>query len=138
MEEGATAGALSEQLWRRATASGAFTVFEKRAFGIADDMYCLYFLCSSFSKLRVLLDKDITHFIVYRYEAGLLFAYLAFVPFSEAGVMDSLSLQARLPYDWMPCECFKQLCFAHLYISSHLLASNISPHSVWLTVRSLI
>lgn len=28
-----------------------------------------------------------------RYEAGLLFAYLAFVPFCEAGVMDSLSLQ---------------------------------------------
>ncbi|KAH0895864.1 hypothetical protein HID58_045432 [Brassica napus] len=57
LEEGATSGALSEQLWRRATASGAFTVFEKRAFGIADDIY----------------------------EAGLLFAYLAFVPFCEAG-----------------------------------------------------
>lgn len=28
-----------------------------------------------------------------RYEAGLLFAYLAFVPFCEAGVMDGLSLQ---------------------------------------------
>ncbi|CAH2072574.1 unnamed protein product [Thlaspi arvense] len=57
LEEGATSGALSEQLWRRATASSAFTVFEKRAFGIADDIY----------------------------EAGLLFAYLAFVPFCEAG-----------------------------------------------------
>lgn len=65
LEEGATSGALSEQLWRRATASGAFTVFEKRAFGIADDMYCLYFLCSSFSKLQVLLDKDIAHILLF-------------------------------------------------------------------------
>ncbi|CAN7037882.1 unnamed protein product [Brassica rapa subsp. trilocularis] len=88
LEEGATSGALSEQLWRRATASGAFTVFEKRAFGIADDIY----------------------------EAGLLFAYLAFVPFCEAGVMDSLSLQARLPYDWMPCEsCVSKISLNFLY-----------------------
>ncbi|CAC01845.1 hypothetical protein [Arabidopsis thaliana] len=41
LEEGATSGSLSEQLWRRANAAGAYTVFEKRAFGIADDMYCL-------------------------------------------------------------------------------------------------
>ncbi|KAK9120512.1 hypothetical protein Syun_018129 [Stephania yunnanensis] len=46
--------------WRRASAAGAFTPMEKRAFGIADDIY----------------------------EAGLLFAYLAFVPFCEAGLMD--------------------------------------------------
>ncbi|MQL91757.1 hypothetical protein Taro_024365 [Colocasia esculenta] len=56
---------LSEGLWRRASSAGAFTLLEKRAFGIADDIY----------------------------EAGLLFAYLAFVPFCEAGVMDGLSLQ---------------------------------------------
>lgn len=31
-------GSLSEGLWRRATAAGAFTTVEKRAFGIADDM----------------------------------------------------------------------------------------------------
>jgi hypothetical protein len=68
LEEGATSGSLSEQLWRRANAAGAYTVFEKRAFGIADDIY----------------------------EAGLLFAYLAFVPFCEAGVTDSLSLQRLL------------------------------------------
>ncbi|KAG9454392.1 hypothetical protein H6P81_007296 [Aristolochia fimbriata] len=61
----AVPGAFSEGLWRRATAAGAFTTAEKKAFGIADDIY----------------------------EAGLLFAYLAFVPFCEAGVMDGLSLQ---------------------------------------------
>ncbi|KAL6008188.1 hypothetical protein ACLOJK_033694 [Asimina triloba] len=58
-------GALSENLWRRASAAGAFTPLEKRSFGIADDIY----------------------------EAGFLFAYLAFVPFCEAGAMDGLSLQ---------------------------------------------
>jgi hypothetical protein len=31
-------GALSDSLWRRASAAGASTPFEKRAFGVADDM----------------------------------------------------------------------------------------------------
>ncbi|GLT41636.1 hypothetical protein SLA2020_156830 [Shorea laevis] len=61
-------GRLTEGLWRRAFAASAVTPMEKRAFGIADDIY----------------------------EAGLLFAYLAFVPFREAGTMDSLSLQRLL------------------------------------------
>ncbi|CAM8935117.1 unnamed protein product [Rhodiola kirilowii] len=56
---------LSEALWRRANNAGVYTPAEKRVFGIADDMY----------------------------EVGLLFAYLAFVPFCEAGIMDGLSLQ---------------------------------------------
>ncbi|RYR10238.1 hypothetical protein Ahy_B05g078709 isoform A [Arachis hypogaea] len=56
---------LADGLWRRATAAGAFTRMEKRAFAIADDIY----------------------------EAGLLFAYMAFVPFCEAGAMDGLALQ---------------------------------------------
>ncbi|KAH7687297.1 [RNA-polymerase]-subunit kinase protein [Dioscorea alata] len=58
-------GLLSEGLWHRASAAGASAPLEKRAYGIADDIY----------------------------EAGLLFAYLAFVPFCEAGVTDGLSLQ---------------------------------------------
>ncbi|XP_060204094.1 uncharacterized protein LOC132632253 [Lycium barbarum] len=59
---------LSEGFWRRASVAGASGPFEKRAFGIADDIY----------------------------EAGLLFAYLAFVPFCQAGVMDSISLRRLL------------------------------------------
>ncbi|XP_059304359.1 uncharacterized protein LOC132056262 [Lycium ferocissimum] len=59
---------LSEGLWRRASVAGASGPLEKRAFGIADDIY----------------------------EAGLLFAYLAFVPFCQAGVMDSISLRRLL------------------------------------------
>ncbi|MCD7457076.1 hypothetical protein HAX54_034062 [Datura stramonium] len=59
---------LSEGLWRRASVAGASSPLEKRAFGIADDIY----------------------------EAGLLFAYLAFVPFCQAGVMDSISLRRLL------------------------------------------
>lgn len=59
---------LSEGLWRRAAASGAMDLIQKRAFGIADDIY----------------------------GAGLLFAYLAFVPFCGTGIMDSFSLQRLL------------------------------------------
>ncbi|XVF56565.1 hypothetical protein PTKIN_Ptkin06aG0131400 [Pterospermum kingtungense] len=66
LEEGPST--FSEDLWRRASFAGALTPMEKRAFGIADDIY----------------------------EAGHLFAYLAFVPFCEAGIMDSLSLQRLL------------------------------------------
>lgn len=36
LEEGS--GKFTEGLWRRASAAGAFTPMEKRAFGIADDM----------------------------------------------------------------------------------------------------
>ncbi|KAD0351775.1 hypothetical protein E3N88_44413 [Mikania micrantha] len=66
---------LSEGLWRRARSSGAFSPMEKRAFGIADDIY----------------------------GAGLLFAYLAFIPFCEAGIVDSLSLQATINDTYSAC-----------------------------------
>ncbi|KAG8367069.1 hypothetical protein BUALT_Bualt16G0034300 [Buddleja alternifolia] len=59
---------LSEGLWRRARSSGAFTPMDKQVFGIANDVY----------------------------ETGLFFAYIAFIPFCEAGVMDSLSLRIAL------------------------------------------
>jgi hypothetical protein len=39
------AGALSDGLWRRASAAGASTPLEKRAFGIADDMQVSLFFC---------------------------------------------------------------------------------------------
>lgn len=83
LEEGS--GSLSEGLWRRASAAGAFTPLEKRAFGIADDIY----------------------------EAGLLFAYLAFIPFSEAGIMDSLSLQRLLESTFkLDFEAIREYCLA--------------------------
>ncbi|KAF0934686.1 hypothetical protein E2562_026432 [Oryza meyeriana var. granulata] len=62
------AGALSDGLWRRASAAGASTPLEKRAFGIADDIY----------------------------GAGLLLAYMSFIPFCETGTMDGISLQRLL------------------------------------------
>jgi hypothetical protein len=34
---------LSDELWRRASAAGASTPLEKRAFGIADDMQVFFF-----------------------------------------------------------------------------------------------
>ncbi|RDX97131.1 hypothetical protein CR513_20135, partial [Mucuna pruriens] len=76
---------LAEGLWRRASGAGAFTEMDKRAFGIADDIY----------------------------EAGLLFAYLAFVPFCEAGVMDSLSLQRLLENTFqLDLEATREYCIA--------------------------
>ena len=78
-------GQLVEGLWRRATGAGAFTQMEKRAFGIADDIY----------------------------EAGLFFAYMAFVPFCEAGVMDSLSLQRLLENTFqLDLEATREYCLA--------------------------
>ncbi|KAI4322021.1 hypothetical protein L6164_021749 [Bauhinia variegata] len=75
----------SDGLWRRASAAGAVTLMEKRAFGIADDIY----------------------------EAGLLFAYLAFVPFCEAGAMDSLSLQRLLENTFkLDLEATREYCLA--------------------------
>ncbi|KAI4363614.1 hypothetical protein MLD38_019808 [Melastoma candidum] len=66
LEEGH--GLLSQELWRRAAVAGVVSLFDKRAFGLADDIYA----------------------------AGLLLAYLAFVPFCESGTVDSLSLQRLL------------------------------------------
>ncbi|KAH6812589.1 Protein kinase superfamily protein [Perilla frutescens var. frutescens] len=76
---------LSEGLWRRASAAGAFTPMEKRAFGIADDIY----------------------------EAGLLFAYVAFIPFCEEGVMDSLSLRRLLENTFkLDVQAMREYCLA--------------------------
>ncbi|WJX60101.1 hypothetical protein P8452_45339 [Trifolium repens] len=78
-------GPLTEGLWARASAASAFSYLEKRAFGIADDIY----------------------------EAGLLFAYLAFVPFCEAGVMDGLSLQRLLENTFrLDLEATREYCIA--------------------------
>ncbi|KAK2972870.1 hypothetical protein RJ640_028398 [Escallonia rubra] len=78
-------GPLSEGLWRRASIAGALTPMEKRAFGIADDIY----------------------------EAGFLFAYLAFIPFCEAGIMDSLSLQRLLESTFkLDLEATREYCLA--------------------------
>ncbi|XP_057541295.1 uncharacterized protein LOC130819321 isoform X1 [Amaranthus tricolor] len=78
-------GALSEGLWRRAISAGAYNPIEKRNFGIADDIY----------------------------EAGLLFAYLAFVPFCESGIMDSLSLQRLLENTFqLDLQAVREYCLA--------------------------
>ncbi|XP_052179288.1 uncharacterized protein LOC127792732 isoform X2 [Diospyros lotus] len=83
LEEGS--GKFTEGLWRRASAAGAFTPMEKRAFGIADDIY----------------------------EAGLLFAYLAFIPFCEAGILDSLSLQRLLESTFrLDLEAAREYCIS--------------------------
>jgi len=56
---------LASPLWARARQAGAFTDTERRNFGIADDIYA----------------------------AGLLLAYMAFIPFCKPGSIDGPSLQ---------------------------------------------
>ncbi|XP_031247311.1 uncharacterized protein LOC116105027 [Pistacia vera] len=83
LEEGP--GTFSEGLWRRAVSAGAYTPIEKRTFGIADDIY----------------------------EAGLLLAYLAFVTFCEANIMDSLSLQRLLESTFkLDLQATREYCLA--------------------------
>ncbi|XP_024528194.1 uncharacterized protein LOC112345522 isoform X2 [Selaginella moellendorffii] len=61
-------GALSDNLWRRAAAAGARTIFERKAFGIADDIF----------------------------SGGLLLAYIVFASLSVPGSVDAPSLQRLL------------------------------------------
>ena len=56
---------LATPLWARARQAGAYTDTERRNFGIADDIYA----------------------------AGLLLAYMAFIPFCKPGSIDGPSLQ---------------------------------------------
>eukprot|EP00850_Spirogloea_muscicola_P006396 SM000030S11405 [mRNA] locus=s30:494751:498073:+ [translate_table: standard] len=56
---------LADSLWRRAASAGAATALDRKAFGVADDIYA----------------------------AGLLFAYCAFAPFCKTGSVDGPSLQ---------------------------------------------
>lgn len=65
-----------------------------------------------------------------RYEAGLLFAYLAFVPFCEAGAMDSLSLRVSLSM-FICCFLLLQVCYCismHMPLLSFMIQKKMFPH----------
>lgn len=66
---------LAASLWSRAKQAGAETAIERRNFGIADDIYA----------------------------AGLLLAYMAFVPFCEPGSMDGPTLQRCISCQFLCC-----------------------------------
>lgn len=68
---------LAAGLWARAERAGAQTQLDRRNFGISDDVYA----------------------------AGLLLAYMAFVPFCEPGSVDAPSLQ-RCAMHALPCPVF--------------------------------
>ncbi|CAI0383924.1 unnamed protein product [Linum tenue] len=102
---------LSESLWRRATAAGAFTALEKRAFGIADDIYA----------------------------AGLLLAYMAFVPFCEAGIMDSLSLQRLLENTFkLDLEATREYCLADDRLEEAVKFLDIGNRSGWELLQAML
>ncbi|KAF6148513.1 hypothetical protein GIB67_042472 [Kingdonia uniflora] len=109
LEEGRRA--LSEGLWRRATTAGAFTPIEKRDFGIADDIY----------------------------EAGLLFAYIAFVPFCEAGIMDGLSLQRLLESTFkLDLEAAREYCLADDQLLEAVKFLDLSSGAGWELLQAML
>ncbi|KAK4835820.1 hypothetical protein QYF36_014948 [Acer negundo] len=109
VEEGP--GTLSEGLWRRAAAAGAFTSMEKRAFGIADDIY----------------------------EAGMLFAYLAFVTFSETNVMDSLSLQRLLESTFrLDLQATREYCLADDCLLEAVKFLDLSDGAGWELLQAML
>lgn len=80
------ARALGASLWQRARTDGAWTPEDRRKYGVADDVYA----------------------------AGLLVAFMAFVPFCEPDSIDGPTLQV-LPCDRVPAHnmaCFYLLCLA--------------------------
>lgn len=104
-------GPLSEGLWRRARAAGAYTPMEKRAFGFADDIY----------------------------EAGLLFAYLAFIPFCEAGIMDSLSLQRLLESTFrLDLQATREYCLADDKLSEAVKFLDLGDGAGWELLQAML
>ncbi|XP_057970097.1 uncharacterized protein LOC131159317 isoform X2 [Malania oleifera] len=104
-------GTLSDGLWRRASAAGAFSPMEKRAFGISDDIY----------------------------EAGLLLAYLAFVPFCEAGIMDGLSLQRLLESTFkLDLEAAREYCLADDRLSEAVKFLDLGDGAGWELLQAML
>ncbi|CAA6669640.1 unnamed protein product [Spirodela intermedia] len=104
-------GVLSEGLWRRASAAGAFTLLEKRAFGIADDIF----------------------------EAGLLFLYLTFLPFCESGAMDGLSLQRLFEGTFqLDLEAAREYCLADDRLREAVKFLDLGNRAGWELLQSML
>ncbi|KAG2653198.1 uncharacterized protein LOC120656880 [Panicum virgatum] len=105
------AGALSDGLWRRASAAGASTPLEKRAFGIADDIY----------------------------GAGLLVAYMAFIPFCEAGTMDGISLQRLLESTFrLDIYAAREYCLADDRLSEAVNFLDLGDSAGWELLQAML
>lgn len=102
---------LSEGLWRRAISAGAYDTIEKRAFGVADDIY----------------------------EAGLLFAYLAFVPFCEAGIIDTLSLKRLLESTFsLDLQAVRGYCLADDNLLEAVKFLDLGDGSGWELLQAML
>ncbi|KAF3786184.1 hypothetical protein EJ110_NYTH23467 [Nymphaea thermarum] len=102
---------LSDALWHRATRAGAFNSLEKRTFGIADDIF----------------------------EAGLLLAYLAFVPFCEAGIMDGPSLQKLLESTFqLNMEAVREYCQADERLSEAVNFLDLGGCAGWELLQAMM
>ncbi|XP_031503417.1 uncharacterized protein LOC116266374 isoform X2 [Nymphaea colorata] len=102
---------LSDALWHRAARAGAFNSLEKRTFGIADDIF----------------------------EAGLLLAYLAFVPFCEAGIMDGPSLQKLLESTFqLNMEAVREYCQADECLSEAVNFLDLGGCAGWELLQAML
>uniref|UniRef100_A0A804NUR4 Protein kinase domain-containing protein n=3 Tax=Zea mays TaxID=4577 RepID=A0A804NUR4_MAIZE len=105
------AGVLSDGLWRRASAAGASTPLEKRAFGIADDIY----------------------------GAGLLLAYMSFIPFCKAGVMDGISLQRLLESTFrLDIYAAREYCLADDQLSEAVSFLDLGDGAGWELLQAML
>lgn len=105
------AGALSDGLWRRASTAGASTPLEKRAFGIADDIY----------------------------GAGLLLAYMAFIPFCKAGIMDGISLQRLLENTFrLDIYAAREYCLADDQLSEAVKLLDLGGGAGWELLQAML
>ncbi|KAJ6762426.1 PROTEIN KINASE SUPERFAMILY PROTEIN [Salix koriyanagi] len=104
-------GHFQKDFWRRAIAAGASTPMEKQAFGIADDIY----------------------------EAGLLLAYLAFVPFCEAGIVDTLSLQRLLENTFrLDLEAMREYCLADDRLEEAVKFLDLGDRAGWQLLQAML
>lgn len=105
------AEAQSEGLWRRAVSSGAFTPLEKKAFGISDDIYA----------------------------AGLLLAYMAFIPLCEKGSIDGPSLQRLLESTFqLDIQAVREYCQADDRWSEAVNFLDLDDRSGWELLQAML
>lgn len=94
---------LASPLWARARQAGAYTDTERRNFGIADDIYA----------------------------AGLLLAYMAFIPFCEPGSIDGPSLQRSVAI--AAVAMLSSLCHVQIINNNNNSAAFVQVSPMWLS-----
>lgn len=103
--------ALSEGLWQRAESAGAIMPLERKAFGIADDIYA----------------------------AGLLMAYMIFIPFCESGSVDGPSLQRLFETTFrLDLQAAREYCLADDQWAEAVKFLDLGDGSGWELLQAML